>query len=181
MNDPRTGIEIVPYDPSWPAAFEAEAALLRLALQGVALRVDHHGSTSIPGLGAKPVLDIQISVAALQPLAAYADPLRGLGYRHVPHDDDAICPFFHKPDNWPHSHHLHVVERGGLEERRTLAFRDYLRDHADAMREYEQLKRGLAAQFSGRDPHSRDAYAAAKTNFVEGVVAVALARGYPRE
>ena len=65
-------IEIVAYDTGWPAAFEAEAARLRAALQGLALRIDHHGSTAIPGLGAKPIIDIQISVATLQPLSMYA-------------------------------------------------------------------------------------------------------------
>jgi GrpB-like predicted nucleotidyltransferase (UPF0157 family) len=175
----RDRIEIVAYDQSWPAAFETEAALLRSALQGVALRIDHHGSTSVPGLGAKPVIDIQVSVASLQPLAAYSDPLEAVGYIHVPHPDDTFCPFFHRPSRWPHSHHVHVVARGGLEERRTLAFRDYLRDHADTVRQYELLKRGLAMRFPGNDPLSRDAYAAAKTDFIERVVATAFEQGYP--
>ena len=61
-------IEIVAYDPGWPAAFEAEAVRLRAALGALALRIDHNGSTSVPGLGAKPIIDIQVSVAALQPL-----------------------------------------------------------------------------------------------------------------
>ena len=122
-------IELVPYDAGWPAAFAAEAARIRAALGALALRIDHNGSTSIQGLRAKPIIDIQVSVAALQPLAAYATPLEGLGYTHVPHADDAFAPFFHRPADWPHSHHVHVVEYGGREERRTLAFRDYLRDH----------------------------------------------------
>ena len=68
-------IEIVPYDPGWPAAFEAEAVRLRAALGALALRIDHNGSTSVPGLGAKPIIDIQVSVAALQPLSPYRLPL----------------------------------------------------------------------------------------------------------
>ena len=75
--DPRSRIEIVPYDPGWPAAFEAEASRLRAALKTLALRIDHHGSTAIPGLGAKPIIDIQVSVAALQPLSAYRRKARG--------------------------------------------------------------------------------------------------------
>jgi len=106
-------IEIVPYDPCWPVAFEAEAARLRAALKTVALRIDHHGSTAIPGLSAKAIIDIQVSVAALQPLSAYGERLEGIGYVHVPHADDSFCPFFHRPMQWPHSHHVHVVERGG--------------------------------------------------------------------
>lgn len=174
-------LEIVPYDPAWPRAFEEEAARLRAALHTVALRIDHHGSTSVPGLGAKPIIDIQISVAALQPLAAYGAKLETVGYTHMPHADDSFCPFFHRPILWPHSHHVHVVERGGGEERRTLAFRDYLRDHPDVAREYEVLKRIVAGQIVRSDSESRERYAAAKTDFIERVVALAVAIGYPRD
>jgi GrpB-like predicted nucleotidyltransferase (UPF0157 family) len=145
------------------------------------LRIDHHGSTAIPGLGAKPIIDIQVSVATLQPIAAYGERLETIGYVHVPDPDDAFCPFFHRPSQWPHSHHVHVVERGGVEERRTLAFRDYLRAHAVVAREYECLKRDLARQIAATDRESRETYARAKTTFVEHVVAIALSSGYSVE
>jgi len=174
-------LEIVPYDPRWPAAFETEAARLRAALGPLALRVDHHGSTSIPGLGAKPIIDIQVSVATVLALESYAAPLQTLGYCHVPHPDDAFCPFFHRPAEWPHSHHVHLVEHGGAEERRTLAFRDYLRAHEASAREYERLKRELAGLADATDPESREVYARGKTDFVERTTALALASGYPRE
>ena len=172
-------LEVVPYDPRWPAAFEAEAIRLRAALGPLVLRIDHNGSTAIPGLGAKPVIDIQVSVAALQPVAAYGERLLALGYVHVPHPDDSFCPFFYRPPEWPHSHHVHVVEAGGAEERRTLAFRDYLRDHSATAREYEHLKQDLATQLERINDESREAYARAKTDFIERIVAVALSSGYP--
>src|SRR5262249_21294499 len=137
----NSAIEIVPYDSSWPIEFARERDRIRAALGTIALRIDHNGSTAVPGLSAKPIIDIQISVAALQPMGAYERPLAALGYVHVPHDDDAWCPFFHRPAGWPHTHHVHVVVAGGGEERRTLAFRDYLRAHPEAAREYEALKR----------------------------------------
>jgi GrpB-like predicted nucleotidyltransferase (UPF0157 family) len=171
-------IEIAAYDPGWPAAFEAEAARVHAAMGPLALRIDHHGSTAIPGLGAKPIIDIQISVATLQPLSAYGAKLEAIGYVHVPHPDDAFCPYFHRPMQWPHSHHVHVVERGGREERRTLAFRDYLRDHPEVAREYEGLKRTVATRIGAADPGSLERYAAAKTDFIERIVDLALARGY---
>jgi len=180
-HDLYTTLDVVPCDVRWPAVFEAEAARLRSALGSLALRIDHHGSTSVPGLAAKPVIDIQVSVAALQPIDAYGDLLQAVGYVHVPHPDDSFCPFFHRPHQWPHSHHVHVVQAGGAEERRTLAFRDYLREHRDAAREYEQLKRGLAPQFAAADRESREAYARAKTEFIERIIATALSSGYPRE
>jgi GrpB-like predicted nucleotidyltransferase (UPF0157 family) len=177
----ESGIEVVPYDPSWPAAFEAEAVRLRAALNALVLRLDHHGSTAVPGLAAKPIIDIQVSVATLQPLSAYSVPLEALGYVHVPHPDDSFCPFFHRPTGWPHSHHVHVVERGGREEQRTLAFRDYLRDHPRVAREYEELKRAIAADMVATGPEARERYAQAKADFVERVVARALGSGYPRD
>jgi GrpB-like predicted nucleotidyltransferase (UPF0157 family) len=172
-------IAIVAYDPGWPAAFAAEAARLRTALGSMALRIDHHGSTAVPGLAAKPIIDIQISVSSLQPLSVYGSKLEAIGYVHVPSLDDSSCPFFHRPVQWPHTHHVHVVEKGGHEERRTLAFRDYLRNNANVAREYEELKRTIAAQVVGADAESREQYAVAKSDFVAQAVAVALAQGYP--
>jgi GrpB-like predicted nucleotidyltransferase (UPF0157 family) len=181
MPTQESKFEIVPYDPAWPGAFEAEAGRLRSALGSLALRVDHHGSTAIPGLGAKPIIDIQVSVAALQPLWAYGAKLEAIGYTHVAHPDDSVCPFFHRPRRWPHRHHVHVVERGGREERRTLAFRDYLRAHRDVAREYEELKRRLAAQVVAADPESQERYALAKTDFIERVVGLAVSSGCPQD
>jgi GrpB-like predicted nucleotidyltransferase (UPF0157 family) len=170
-------LEIVPYDPAWPGAFAAERARIAEALGPLALRIDHNGSTSVPSLAAKPVIDIQVSVARLQPIERYEAPLTRLGYVHVPHPDDSFCPFFHRPAAWPHTHHVHVVEAGGAEERRTLAFRDYLREHPDTAREYEALKRRLAGL---HDAAAQHAYADAKTEFVGIITSRALAAGLPR-
>jgi GrpB-like predicted nucleotidyltransferase (UPF0157 family) len=172
---------LVPYDPGWPAAFEAEAVRLRAALESLALRIDHNGSTSIRGIAAKPIIDIQVSVAALQPLAAYGERLQRVGYFHVPHPDDSFCPFFYRPSQPPHSHHVHVVEAGGAEERRTLAFRDYLRDHAVEAGEYERLKQDLARRLAAATTDAGEAYVQGKTAFIERMIALALNDGYPRD
>jgi GrpB-like predicted nucleotidyltransferase (UPF0157 family) len=168
---------VVPYNPEWPAAFARERDRLAAALGAAARRIEHNGSTAVPGLAAKPVIDIQISVPRLQPMDTYAPALERLGYVHVPHDDDAFAPFFHRPAAWPHTHHVHVVEAGGEEERKTLAFRDYLRAHPDAAREYEALKRALAAAFGGADAPAREAYAAAKSEFVMRIDALTRTAG----
>src|SRR5689334_18382943 len=118
-------------------------------LGALALRIDHHGSTAVPGLRAKPIIDIQVSVASLQPLSRFSERLAVIGYSHVPHPDDAFCPFFHRPSEWPHTHHVHLVQRGGAEERRTLAFRDYLRAHPSVAREYERLKADVIDRVGG--------------------------------
>lgn len=176
----RETLEIAPYDPKWPILFAAERDRIAAALGALALRIDHNGSTSVPGLAAKPIIDIQISVRSLQPIEAYAIRLAQLEYVHVPHPDDSFCPFFHRPAAWPHTHHVHVVQTGGAEERRTLAFRDYLREHPVVARQYEELKRGLAPQHNAADFSSRQAYADAKTSFVSSVTERAVAEGYPR-
>jgi GrpB-like predicted nucleotidyltransferase (UPF0157 family) len=179
--DPPDAIAIVPYDPAWPDAFARERDRIAEALGALAVRIEHHGSTSVPRLAAKPVIDIQVSVASLVPLVAYRAPLAALGYVHVPHADDEFCPFFHRPAQWPHTHHVHVVAAGGDEERRTLAFRDYLRRHGDVARAYEVLKRELAARHRAEDLASREAYAEAKTRFVVDATERALLEGLPDE
>jgi GrpB-like predicted nucleotidyltransferase (UPF0157 family) len=174
-------LTIVPYDPAWPGAFSAERDQIAAVLGNLAVRIDHNGSTSVRGLGAKPVIDIQVSVRRLQPIEEYAARLAQLGYVRVPHPDDSFCPFFHRPAAWPHTHHVHVVHSGGAEERRTLAFRDYLREHPEVAREYEELKRGLAPLHSATTFGSRQAYADAKTRFITRITDRALAEGLPRE
>ena len=167
-------MKVVPYDSRWMADFEQERDRLESALGDVAVRIDHNGSTAVAGLAAKPVIDIQVSVVRLQDVQSYAPALEGLGYAHLPHADDDRCPFFYRPGEWPHTHHVHVVEAGGEEERRTLAFRDYLRQHPEAAREYAALKQDLAARHDGSTAESREAYADAKTSFVNRIVEQAL-------
>jgi GrpB-like predicted nucleotidyltransferase (UPF0157 family) len=174
-------LQISSYDSRWTLEFEAERDRIAPGLGALARRIDHNGSTSVPGLGAKPIIDIQVSAEQLHPIQPFVAALAALGYVHVPHPDDVVCPFFHRPGEWPHTHHVHVVQSGGREERRTLAFRDYLREHDDAAREYEALKRQLAIRFSGEEFLSREAYANAKTEFIDRVVQIALAGGYPRD
>jgi GrpB-like predicted nucleotidyltransferase (UPF0157 family) len=174
-------LEIKPYDPRWVADFEQERARLAEAFGTLAVRIEHNGSTSVPGLSAKPVIDIQISVRRLRPIDLYEGRLAELGYVHVPDADDAFAPFFHRPETWPHTHHIHVVAAEGEEERKTLAFRDYLRHHDAVAREYEALKKDLARRYSSSHFETRQAYAEAKGDFIKRITRQALAEGYPRK
>ena len=173
-------LKVVPHDPRWPRGFEAERDRIAVALSVLALRIGRKGSTAVPGLAAKPVIDIQTSVEQLHPIESYAPSLAQLGYEHMLHPDDAFCPFFYRPSDWPHTHHAPVVQAGGDEECRTLAFRDYLRGHGPLSREYEGLKLPLAPQYSAEEFSSRQAYADAKGEFINRITRLALARGYPR-
>ena len=188
-------IEIVPHDPAWAGMFEREAARLQQALGGLARRIEHVGSTAVIGLAAKPVIDIQVCVASLQPMSLPGRPkgecrsaqhagapmnplteaLSTLGYHFVALGEiDLVYPFFQKPAAWPSTHHVHLCVEGGEHERRHLAFRDHLRRHADVAADYAVLKRRLAAQHDGRTLESRERYSLAKTAFVNAVLALAL-------
>jgi GrpB-like predicted nucleotidyltransferase (UPF0157 family) len=176
-------IVIVPYDPVWSEQFTEEERKLREALGELVVRIDHVGSTSVPGLAAKPVIDIQLSVRSLQPLSRIARLLADVGYTHVPDPDEwfeRVYPLFRKPANWPSTHHLHACTAGGEQERRHIAFRDYLRDHAEAAAEYLDLKLCLATSHDGITAESRERYALAKTSFVENVLKRAYESGYPK-
>jgi|SRR5215472_7212535 len=174
-------LEISSYNPRWVQEFQIERERMAHVLGQSAIRIEHNGSTAVPGLAAKPIIDIQVSVQQLQPISLYAVPLATLGYVHVAHADDAFCPFFHRPAQWPHTHHVHVVQAGGDEERKTLAFRDYLREHSDVADQYLALKMKLAAATNADDAAEREAYANAKSEFIDGVVRLALSQGYPRK
>jgi GrpB-like predicted nucleotidyltransferase (UPF0157 family) len=173
-------LEVIPYDQERPRAFSAERDRIAAVLGALAVRIDHNGSTSVPDLAATPIIDIQVSVERLHPIEAYAPQFAQSGYVHVPHADDALCPFFHRPAAWPHTHHVHVVQAGADEERHTLAFRDYLREHSDTAREYADLKRVLVAQYPTAEFSSRQASAEAKTAFITRVIERALSEDYPR-
>jgi len=176
-------IVIVPYDPDWPKRYTDEARKVREALGALVVRIDHVGSTSVPGLAAKPVIDIQVSVPSLHPLSIIAVPLFQVGYTHVPDPDEEferVYPFFRKPAQWPSSCHIHVCAAGSEQERRHIAFRDYLRDHPETSTDYVDLKLRLAASHDGATAESRERYAMAKTEFVEGVLQRAFEQGYPR-
>ncbi len=164
-------VEIDEYDPAWPTAFQAEARRIEETVGPIAMRIEHIGSTSVPGLAAKPVIDIQVSVGQVTPLDAYSGMLVELGYTHVslPEPGDDVYPFFLRPASWPTTHHVHVCECGGIEERRHLLFRDWLRQHPEDRQAYEDLKRRLAAELD-----DVFAYSEGKTAFIRAIEKRAL-------
>jgi GrpB-like predicted nucleotidyltransferase (UPF0157 family) len=164
-------VRIVPYDPDWPVRAAAELRRLEGELGPVAVRLEHIGSTAVPGLAAKPILDLQLSVAALEPRARYVDPLERLGYLFAPSPESPDHHFFAKPPERPRSHHLHVWEAGSHHELRHLAVRDFLRAHDEEAARYADLKRAAVA----RHPQDRLAYMASKEAYMAELEARALA------
>jgi GrpB-like predicted nucleotidyltransferase (UPF0157 family) len=170
-------LRIVDHDERWAALAGEELGRLRVALGAVAVRLEHVGSTAVPGLAAKPILDLQLSVPAIEERAAYVGPLERLGYLFAPDPDWPDYHFFGKPRARPRSIHLHVCQAGSAHEFRHIAVRDYLRAHAGERAAYGALKRRLIAV----DAQNRLAYIAGKERFVDELEARAIAwvRGTP--
>jgi GrpB-like predicted nucleotidyltransferase (UPF0157 family) len=166
--NPNESFELSDYSPKWPDLFEQERALLAGALGDEILEVEHIGSTSVPGLRAKPIIDILLVVETFGPLDDYKRRLEPLGYSHHSHEADADRLFFWK--GTPRSHHLHIVEYATWEHQRHILFRDYLRNHPDIARLYEEIKHDLSHAFK----NNRPAYTKGKTAFIKSIMARAL-------
>jgi GrpB-like predicted nucleotidyltransferase (UPF0157 family) len=163
-------VRIVDYEPAWPAMAAVEMGRVAAALGEVAVRTEHVGSTAVPGMAAKPIVDLQVSVAAIEPIERYARPLAELGYLFAPDPDAPDFHFFGKPPERPRTFHLHVCAGGSEHELRHVALRDYLRAHPEEARRYGDLKRELVA----RHPGDRLAYIAGKADHVAALERRAL-------
>jgi len=157
-------IEIVPYNPGWPDEFRQLAGVLRQGLGGLALRIDHIGSTSVPGLPAKDVIDIQVTVAALNDRIVAAmnrvSYTIRVGYdrdHHPPHftgPDQEWAKLLFKPPEGQRRTNTHVRVQGRANQRFPLLFRDYLRAHPPSAEAYAELKRRLAQNLADLDRYT---------------------------
>jgi GrpB-like predicted nucleotidyltransferase (UPF0157 family) len=162
-------IVLADYDPAWPASFEREAARVREILGERVGVLEHVGSTSVPGLAAKPIIDMLLVVASSADEPAYLPDLEAAGYRLVIREPDW---HEHRVLKGPAANiNLHVFSEGSPEIRRMLAFRDRLREHPRARASYEAAKRELAARTWTYVQH----YTNAKSELVEAIIARALA------
>lgn len=161
-------VALVPYDVCWPSLFAAERERLIGLLPSQWLDIQHFGSTAIPGMPAKPVIDILAGVESMAVADALIEPLLGSGYTTSAEFNATLADrrWLMRWSEGRRTHHLHVVVLGAAEWRRRLRFRDVLRSNARLAHRYAVLKTSLAAQH-GAD---REAYTAAKTEFVLSVV-----------
>lgn len=156
------------YDPSWPDSYSREAALIQSEISSWMPGLEHIGSTSVPGLCAKPIIDMLGGLNSLADAIHIIQPLAALGYTYVPDYEDVLPErrYFNKHPRSNHTgFHLHVVETGSYFWRRHIAFRDYLRTHPEAVHEYAELKTRLARE-CGQD---REQYTDLKTEFVQRI------------
>ncbi|MEZ4737932.1 MAG: GrpB family protein [Flavobacteriales bacterium] len=166
-------VEVLPFDPEWPRRYQQAEALLQRSLPAeLVARIAHIGSTAVPGLSAKPIIDIQVEVGSLERVRQEVVPImEELGYefiwRPTMGEKAPFYAWFIKRDKQgQRTEHVHMVEPDAASEDRIL-FRDHLRAHPEAVQHYEELKRRLAERF----PNDRAAYTQGKSDFVTGIVA----------
>lgn len=152
---------IVDHTPAWRAEFVELGQELRQALGETALRIDHVGSTSVAGLAAKPIVDVQISVATLEPVDVYRAAIESCGFQWRPTNPELTKRYFREVPPRKRTH-LHVRRSGSFDEQFTLLFRDYLRVHRQRADAYASFKRSVAHLLRT----DRTAYVAAKEPFI---------------
>lgn len=170
---PIIPIEVLPYDPRWPLQYEEARREILDVIGAHVVRMEHIGSTAVPGLAAKPVIDILIGVRSLQEAPAFLPPLYLLGYTYIPEHEDLFPErrYLHRIADGVHSHHLHIVEPQSEFFRVQLLFRDYLRDHPEESARYARLKQRLARRYR----LDREAYTEAKSDFIKNILQKAAA------
>ncbi len=164
-------IELVDYNPKWPSMFTKEAKRLRATLDAdLVLEIEHFGSTAIPGLSAKPIIDILVLVRSIEEAKFNAvRQLEQLGYifwADNPATDRMLFIKGMPPHGLQRTHHVHLVDSTSDQWVKRLGFRDFLRAHPEEATRYEALKKELAIHFKT----DREAYTAGKTSYVEGVL-----------
>lgn len=163
-------LQLSPYEPNWSRLFLAEKEHLCASLGELILDVQHIGSTSIPGMTAKPILDIGVAVTSFEEAAVCVPLLEQLGYSYKGENGIARRHYFVKGD--PRTHHLHMLEIESAEWKNHLLFRDYLRANPARAHEYASLKQTLATQFAT----DREAYQTGKEHFIQTVLQQANGR-----
>jgi GrpB-like predicted nucleotidyltransferase (UPF0157 family) len=163
--DPHYEVSVVDYDPVWQERFTAQRDSIVDALRDMALPlvlVEHVGSTAVPGLAAKPIIDIMVAYEELPPLDQATEALATIGYEHVPKPEVTESYFFRQGETLDSTIHLHITTVASPFGKQMLRFRDALRASPDLAAEYAVFKRQLAEQF----PHDRPSYTQAKGPFI---------------
>lgn len=162
MSEP---IIVTPYDEQWPILFQELGQGMRSVLGEVALRIDHIGSTSVPNLDAKPIIDIQISVASLEPLGTYKIPLEKIGLIYHGGNPDLTKRYFREKAGERRTH-IHVRKAGSWSEQFAILFRDYLRSHPTECELYANEKYKLMDKYQ----NERDKYVEGKDPIIYEII-----------
>ncbi len=160
-------VRLVAYTPEWRRIFEQEQAALQALLGARVLDIQHIGSTAIPGMPAKPIIDIAIAVTDFEKAKACIPLIESLGYEYRGEFGIPRRHYFVKGD--PRLFHIHMCEISSIEWHNVIIFRDYLSHHPEAAEQYAELKQELASRY----PNDRQAYMEGKTSFVECILTAA--------
>jgi len=174
-NTAEMPVFLVPYDDSWPSQFDDEAARIKSLFEPGYVTIEHIGSTAIPGIAAKPIIDIMVLIDSIDDAPHFIAHLEELQYHYHPYGED-IFPerrWHCKPNPLNRTHHLQLVERDSRFHFEHLLFRDFLRVNRDDALAYEALKTALAEQF----PKDREGYTDGKSDFVGEILARANGLG----
>lgn len=158
-------VEVVPYNPAWPTMFEEEAHLIKQCLGDNCIAIHHIGSTSIPGLSAKPIIDIIPVVSDIVKVDNVTSEFEKLGYKALGENGMLFRRFFQKGSAAIKTHNVHVFEKDNPEVMRHINFRDWMRTHPDDLEAYSTLKLSLAAKF----PDDILKYVMGKDEFVASI------------
>jgi GrpB-like predicted nucleotidyltransferase (UPF0157 family) len=159
-------VELVPHQDEWADQFAEEADRLKGLFGGHIIEIYHAGSTSIPGIKAKPVIDLVVAIDDIKLVERYNQGMTDLGYVSVGEFGIPGRRFFRRDVDGKRTHNVHIFQHDHPEIARMIAFRDYLREHPDEAKQYELLKEDLARQF----PYDTTIYARGKSSYVEGVI-----------
>ena len=162
---------IADYNPDWPRLYEEEQALILKTIGHILVGIEHIGSTAIPGLGAKPIIDIMIGLRALDDAVECIPLLRSIGHIYHPEFEDQVPErrFFRKGPDGARTHHIHMVERSNQFWQDRILFRDYMQTHEEDAMLYLLMKKELALRFGS----NRRGYSDAKAAFVSAILAKA--------
>ncbi len=160
----RGTVKIQRYNPKWRISARKEINTLKKALKSFALGIQHIGSTAIPGMNAKPIIDIDVAVKSLKVVNDLIEPLKKLGYKYRVGEPEKRL--FVKGPNEKITHHLHVIELGSNLWNNDLLFRDFLRKNKKEAKQYLKLKKELASQFH----NDRRSYSGGKENLIKAIL-----------
>lgn len=165
-------ITIVAYNPRWPEYFSQEQARLASVLRDTGAVIEHIGSTAVPGLAAKPILDLMIGLPDFSIADRQVPRITSLGYEYIARHEQVMPErrFFKREEHGAATHHIHMVGLATSFWERHIRFRDYLRDHPEAASAYAAFKQKLATQ----DWQDGSAYAQAKTEFIAKIEAASV-------
>jgi GrpB-like predicted nucleotidyltransferase (UPF0157 family) len=161
-----TPVIIEDYNSDWSSEFEREKEKLLKILGGKVFSIEHIGSTSVNGLGAKPIIDIMVGVNNLEEVDEFIEPLKRIGYEFVSHKDFPERRFFRRGQWRAGTHHLHIYQFESEDWDNNILFRDFLRTHPDVLNQYHQLKKELADKYL----YDRVAYTKAKAPFIQNLI-----------